>query len=196
MDVINSLGSIATGLASLCAAFIAREGLRTWRQQLIGKSNYEVARRLLRSVLELRETLRAARGRFVPAGEIAEAFRLEGIDPETVDIPRDSRARYLVWKWRWQPVVDALTSLEAEAIEAEILWGKEVHELLCRSRSMVGKLHFAKLRELAWRENGRDAFEESKYLDIVYASGDGDKFDEEFEEIVSDFCALLRPHLR
>jgi flagellin-specific chaperone FliS len=59
------LGSLiangVTGVAAVVAAIAACRGVHTWRQQLVGQSDYELAKRMLRQVYELESIIRRLR---------------------------------------------------------------------------------------------------------------------------------------
>lgn len=52
---ITLIKDIITGLSAFTAAVIAIMGLQAWKKQLKGKTEYELAQRLLRATYKVRE---------------------------------------------------------------------------------------------------------------------------------------------
>lgn len=56
-EVVSAIADSATAIAAAGGIGIAFAGLRTWRDQLTGQNEYEVARRLLRVALATRDRI-------------------------------------------------------------------------------------------------------------------------------------------
>jgi hypothetical protein len=115
MDTLQSyvtlIKDILTGLAAAVAAYVGFIGLQTWKKQLRGKTEYELAQRLLRATYQFREALTFARSP-IPR-EISKAATLYE------KVVREKR----------QPTVrEASIELEAIFLEAEIIWGPVVQQ--------------------------------------------------------------------
>jgi type IV secretory pathway VirB2 component (pilin) len=65
---VTLIKDIVTGLAAATAAVIGVLGLRTWKAQLKGKTEYETARSLLRCVYRVRDAMRVVRNPFQGGG--------------------------------------------------------------------------------------------------------------------------------
>ncbi|OQY20711.1 MAG: hypothetical protein B6I35_10155, partial [Anaerolineaceae bacterium 4572_32.2] len=74
-EYITLAKDVVTILAALVAATVAIMGLRTWRKQLRGKTEYELARRLLRSVYRVRDAIRIVRNPFISSAETVQSMR-------------------------------------------------------------------------------------------------------------------------
>jgi hypothetical protein len=57
VEVAKAVGALLLGTAALVSACAARRGLRTWERQLVGTARWDVARRLLRQVYAVRDSL-------------------------------------------------------------------------------------------------------------------------------------------
>jgi hypothetical protein len=66
---------IFTVLASITAGIVAIIGLQTWKKQLKGKTEYELAQRLLMAVYKIRDAIYYVRNPFMSAGEINQALK-------------------------------------------------------------------------------------------------------------------------
>ena len=55
MSWVELFKGLAPGIAALAAAGVAVAGLNTWRKQLRAKEEYDLARRVLRAALRVRD---------------------------------------------------------------------------------------------------------------------------------------------
>jgi hypothetical protein len=205
MSLIEALEKAATGIAALVAAWVAWQGLEAWRVQLHGRTEYDLARRVLRAVFKVRDQIAFVRNPFVPVAETMEAYRAAGIDPAEVDPLKDrERAAQLVYQKRWQPLAAAVSDLSVEILEAEVLWGKSSRDLETELRRLVAELSTAitlYLRDAHTQhynpERAREAAERfEKWFAVVYGGITDDAFASRVEAVVERFEAMLRPHLR
>lgn len=67
-------------------AVIAGLGLKTWRRQLRGHTEYDLVRRLLRAAYSVRDQVASVRSPFIWEGEMKAALSEAGMD----DLPLDS----------------------------------------------------------------------------------------------------------
>lgn len=122
LEVIEKLAII---FASLSAGIVAIRGFKIWQAQLKGTAEFDLARRVLKAALIVRDEIWNVRNPFQTAGEIQAALKEENADPDLAGI---SSSPY-VYSVRWKKLVSALTSLESEIFEAEVLWGKTPRSL-------------------------------------------------------------------
>lgn len=202
MEWIEIVQRLATTFATISAGTVAWLGLRAWHVQLRGRTEYDLARRLLRAVFEVRDQIASVRMSFVPVAEIVEAVKGAGLDPENVNLVDDPRRLSLVYQRRWIPLSKALSSLAAEAVEAEVLWGQDVRNLEIQLRQLVGQLNGALnvyLRDRGQQHRNPEKAAEriERMAAIVYSDlEDADAFGSEVEAVVARFEELLRPRLR
>ncbi len=199
-EYLDTIASLVTALAAVWAAAAATTGLNVWKTQLRGNAEYETARRALRAALAVRQNVRYVRAPFIPVGEIVTAFNNAGIDPTTVKIPGDERTDHLVYQARWKPVAEAMLTLEAELLEAEVLWGKELQSAFDQLRRMASKLLFAiehHVRRRATHPYPEPAMTEFdiEQMGILYSGQEDDQFARELDEGVNRLTSLLRPRL-
>jgi hypothetical protein len=205
MNPIEAFEKAATGVAALVAAWVAWRGLEAWRVQLHGKTEYDLARRVLRAVLKVRDQIAFVRHPFVPAAETMEAYRAAGINPAEVDLPKDdNRAAQLVYLKRWQPLAAAASDLSVEILEAEVLWGRSSRDLEAELRQLIGELNTAITiyqRDVHTQHYNPERAEKAaerleKSFAIVFGGVPDDAFAKRVESVVERFEAMLRPHLR
>lgn len=186
--VLNDV--VSAGCAVVVAAAAAL-GLRTWREQLRGASEYELARRLLRAALKVRDGIELVRSRFIFGGEIDAAIKSSGTQLPENPNERSRRGYELAVGVRWKRLVAVTSEFEAELMEAEVLCGTELQREGQTLRELVLKLGNAledhleinrdpvsplpatpeeakKRNAIIWRSIGADSADE--YKDAVAAS--------------------------
>jgi hypothetical protein len=200
---VTLIKDMITALAALTAGIIAVLGLRTWKKQLKGKTEYELARRLLGAVYKLREAIRSVRTPFISVGEISRALeeaniKLDQLDPNSAAI--QERA---VYQKRWENIRQALEELDLEAFEAEVVWGYQVTEKLKSLQKCIRTL-FASiqihLRQLQpeYKDNF-DAKAIEKIDQVIYITSEdpsNDPFATELAEAIGEIEDFLKPQLK
>jgi hypothetical protein len=130
-----------TILSTATIAIIAIIGLTTWKKQLKGKTEYELARRLLRAVYEVRDAIGAVRNPFASAAEISISLQEANIEIEPRDPEFNAKSQSALYQRRWKKVQEALGELDLEEFEAEVIWGHGIKEKILVLRRQVVKLY-------------------------------------------------------
>lgn len=135
-------------------------GLSTWRRQLRGTADFEVARSALRALLRVRPAFSFVRSRGIFAAELQdrEGERRAGSADRYCDEEQ-------VFGARWQHLSAALADLEAAVVEAEVLWGQDIQRLIDPIRSCVRDLSSALDEFLTLARDG-DLFDRSEAVKI------------------------------
>lgn len=117
----------------------------------------------------------------------------------------DQRADELVYDRRWKELSKALSDLRAELLEAEVLWGPDVHKPASDLQRCVGELNGAirhhlmsKARSSPYRADQVSAELREKYFRVLYegASDGEDEFSARVQLAVNAFEKFLRPKLQ
>jgi len=198
-DIVSLLKDVATMVAAVVASFIAVKGYDIWKKQLRGKTEYELARRLLRSVYRVRDAIRLVRNPF-PDGEQVEALKEAGIEIDTRDSESHVQSSQAVYQRRWKVVQAALRELEIDSLEAEVLWGKALTDSLKllheQARVLFGgiQMYLYTLGELySGREPDTEKYAQAH--EIVFDFGQDDSLNKKIEDAVHQAEEALRPHL-
>jgi hypothetical protein len=102
----------------------ALKGLSTWRRQLRGNAEYDLARRVLRITYRVRDEIEAARKPMASPGEVKLALKEAGVTLDGVS----SEESLTIQSWattarRWNRVHEAVADLRVEMREMQALWG-------------------------------------------------------------------------
>jgi hypothetical protein len=191
---------IITSLAAIVAGYVALAGVNAWRKQLTGKTEYEAARRLLKAIYTVRNAINLVRNPVMRGGEIIRASQQASIDipsSQQMPLPESVAAAY---QERWKTVSGALTDLDAEAYEAEVLWGQDIRALLQPIYASATELYRA--LQIFVRFESQDQWQQDPVRDkriraIVFRLPDPnqDAFATSLSDSVKTVEQFLRPHI-
>ena len=183
-------------VAVLGGAVIALMGLNTWRRQLRGQTDYELAQRLMRAVYRVRKEIQLARDPCIMPAETDTAVKEVGLGEfEKGDQVKQSEA---VYSMRFHRVATQWVELEAEILEAEVIWGSEWVGVIDDLEVCVKELRSAFRRFALQKERPGYSSERINEIDeIVYSYKEKarDKFAQKVDAAVKKFEAVARPHL-
>ena len=186
-------------MSALTVAIIAGLGLQSWRKQLKGKTEYELAQKYLKAAYKIREALARVRNPILSAAETYEAMKETNIQGNPVTDPKvQTRCEAAVYQRRWQKVQEAFLDLDSISLEAEAFWGKGVKDNLkplrqCGSILMGNiELHFRQ-KEKPPREYDSEA--EKKRESIIYSFPD-DPSDNPFSNEITNAVNLIEDFIR
>jgi hypothetical protein len=207
--IIQQYTGIARDVTSILSAIaltvIAHAGLRTWRSQLKGKTEYELARRVLHRVYGIREAVREVRKPYIGASEKKAAFKESGFDnppPVPGHSPASLRA---VYRRRWRLLDKRVIELDVDVLEAEAIWGTPLREALLHFRQNISMLQYALERYLQWKEDAdnyplgdqegsriEDTIHDIYYLTDVASTNE---FTGRFARSIAEIEQFLRPRM-
>jgi hypothetical protein len=173
--LVSLVKDIATGAAALVAGTVAVLGLKTWRRQLHGQAQYDLARRLLRAVYRARDELQNVRNPLILRSESAAARNEAGLPPTQTALGSSPEELSAVYERRWSRLATAMSDLQLEMTEAEVIFGQVVVDQLDPFRRCVIDLslnlrHF--LRGKVDRPSTFDPDKRQRVEAIVYKISD------------------------
>ena len=183
------------------AGYVALRGLQTWRDQLKGTANYELAKRLLKATYQLRDALQSVRNPFIVPGEFAYAVKELKLDIKPSDKDSHAKSTAAVYQMRWKPVVEASQALALEALEAETVWGPKVRAAITTVWKNVNTLNLALdafLEDMQSPFAKIDEATRAYYRKIVYsviAEPDEDPYLKELNPAIEAIEEIARPHI-
>jgi hypothetical protein len=180
-EAITSIASCVVAATGIAGATLAALGLKTWRAQLEGSARFDLARRLLVEVYQLRDALEYVRHPLMFVGEAA------GGDPQTDwDI--------VAYERRWQRVTDVQGRLAVCVYECEVLWSEPITELARELRGHISDLSLAVSAFVREKQKGGAGLSD-KQTAILYGGMDDDTYRKELQSIVERIEIYVRPHL-
>jgi len=195
---------VALGVAAVVGATVALRGLDTWRRQLRGSVEYELARRLLRCTYRWRETIKSVRRPMVWAYEMPAPPNEDREAMSEEDVQHYGYAT--AYQNRWEKVVEARDELQTELLEAEVLWGKEINTRYNACFALEKELWVYLLTHLESRNpRARPGMQEAKervlanqrdVLRELSSVGDEDAFSRDVSAAIARIEDFLKPRLR
>lgn len=191
-SLIQDLASIITALAAVAGLILAVMGFSTWRDQLRGRTDYELARRYLRAAYKVRDSIRFVRNPFITVEESNAALKEADLQNNNSDHKSTDRdTQRAVYAWRWKEVKEAVSDLKVELLEAEVSWGKEAIDTQKDLHACMIKIFVAVKSHL-----GPSELREKNDRDLIYDCGEDDEFNKSLNLAVEKIERYLAPHLR
>jgi len=181
-------------------SFVALAGLRAWKIQLKGKSDYELAKRLLKNIYSLRQRIEWFRNPIIMVDEIISTRKNRNVSDIGYDDKLDSR---FVYASRWKDIAEIYNEINVAKIESEVTWGKEVSNEIEKIRKLLTKLQVSLQQMLSLQRKDNLSDKLSKYLqkyeDIVHDRGTSEEPDDLTKKLDGNIKVLedlIRPYLK
>ncbi len=180
--LITTVSGAIVALATAGGVVAAWVGLDTWKKQLRGTTEYELAKRVLMSVYGVRDSMRAVRDPFISPGEADDAA--------------EGDWELSAYQNRWGKFVEVARELDVGLLEAEVVWeNNPLRGYRAELNKPIAGLVIA-IRHLTQdKRTLRSTLFSEKDEKVLYAEGDDD-FDKELTRIVGKFEDFIRPHLK
>lgn len=187
---------IITYALTIWGLVIATKGLVTWRKQIKGTKEFETAYNLHYSTLKLRDAIKHVRNPAIWPSESYKASQyFKAKYPEKSLGDMDKKSHSYVYEMRWEEITTAFTEIESHLLSAEVLWGKEVLNLLKPLNKKVSELN------IGLKQYFQPEFRTKDYMElhnIIYNQGsenDDDEFSKSVEKAIGDIGIYLKPKI-
>ena len=144
MDVAEILAivkDIVLTIAAVIASYIAIGGLDTWRRQLSGNVEYQLAKNILTTLYALRDAIETVRDPLMSYSaepDLPEEKLKNLTRPE-----KEWHGLVQAYQKRWEAIPVAKTRLNANLWEAEAVWGKAITSKIQPLMTMLNELFWA-----------------------------------------------------
>ena len=207
-DIITALAQSKDAIQAVFAAIgsvVAILGLRAWRKQLAGKTEYELASRLLRATYGVRDRVNVLRSPFVSAGEMYSAAKAKYSDEEELSqaLEKHDHLAELAYQVRWEKVQEAISDLAVQELEAEVLWEERLKPSFREFYDCLTELRNALEDYLSMRRGdyGDVSKEDRLKTKKIVLRGWGtrsdkaDEFGDRFSKAIKALSSATRPYL-
>lgn len=186
--------------AAVVAGYVGLRGLSTWRRQLAGNAEYELAKSALTCLYKLRGVIGVVRNPFASYSQEPDlpAEQLKDMDAKQ----KEWYAYAQMYEKRWIPVVEAKSLLDVLLFEMEAVWGREAVAKFEPLNQIVAELQWAIQDHLEDRDprlsrQDYDAEEQKKQRAVLFRRGSKtpDEYNTRFEAAISDAEAVLKPYV-
>ena len=188
-------------IAGVIGSVVAILGLNTWKRQLYGQSEYDLAKRLLKSLYLFREVINNARHPFMQYSATPDLpeEKLEQLSRQE----KDWHAQAQAWEKRWEPVAKARADLDTNVLESEVFWGNEIKDKMAKLSRLQAELLVA-IQEHIERTDPRNPDEtyhgqdSRRNKEIMYGMSDRSKdaFLDRMLTSIEDIEVVLKPYIK
>jgi len=197
MEVITIIKDVIVSIAAVTTVGLAIYGVRSFSRDLKAKAEFKVARHLLRSTYKLRDAISAARAPFISASEFPEGY---GGTLTRESDQEKAEAYHHVYRNRWEPIWEAVQGFDADALEAEAIWGSNVKEKTNEYRSCLNTLQTAIEFHVRNLQSGLRELDEEfarKIKEDLYATRDSnDELSESMKNKLANIEQAVIPYLK
>ena len=168
-------------LFTLVGLYIAGSGLKTWKKQIKGTKEFETAYNLNYAVLKLRDAIKKVRHAAIWPSESSRAIQFARVKyPDKSDKELEKDAESYVYEMRWQQISEATTEMESHLLAAEVLWGKDILNLVKPLYDKISELNISLRKK--FQDLAEDSDENYEKLDEVIYGGLVDEDDNGFSQ--------------
>lgn len=124
---ITIIKDIVVAISTASMAILAYRGITTWRKELKGKAEYQLAKNVLKAVYKVRDAFKIVRHPFIYSYEYPEKM---------TDHSGHLKSEYNyegtlnVYEKRFEKLDEAFRDLEEKHFDAQVEWGAQFQEII------------------------------------------------------------------
>lgn len=195
-ECITAIKDIVVAGAAATAAIMAYRGLNTWRKELKGRSEYQLAKDTLRTIYKIEDAFRSVRNPMIRPFEYPKE-----LTDHTGGLKKEHKheGTTQVYESRFKKMDQAFIELEENFLDALVEWGPENEEKIdplrrCRAELIVNLQDLLRRYKYPHEKNWKDTDKRNREDDVIYdISKDGQGFTSEINDAVKIFDSWLRP---
>ena len=198
IEISKIMSDIIISLAAITTATIAWKGLRSWKNELRGRADFELAQKLLMATFQLRDSIESCRSPWISAGELPDNYNRH---PRNKDPEQEGQAMAYIYGNRWEKVSKPIQEFKAARIEAEVLWGSNTSKKIDALLDCVLELRAA-IDMFIHNEfsDGEDFKSDKEYArkiksKINTSQKEDNELTNKIQEAVKEIEAFVKPHL-
>jgi len=198
LTIIKDIVIIATGVVASIVAII---GLNTWRKQIRGTSEYELAKKILKQIYQFRQAIEFVRFPLFSTEETE-------LSEENYSATRNKREERFgklsnAYQSRYAKVNEARVAIEATLLEVEVLWGKHLLPKIRKLYELDGELYGTIMEHLETvvsdAVQSRQTTEDRKRIfDTIISrrNKEKDEYYQRLQSAIDDIAKEIKPHLK
>lgn len=197
--IVDIVTNITIAGAAVITAVYGSKGLASWRAQLTGRIEYDIARTLLKQTYVLENEIFSSRAPMITANEFPDDFPfLDGASKEPEEY---ARGFAYVYNNRLKPVFSAYRELQATSFDAASVWGTEIFQKVEDFHKVILWLYASMdvdvMNKQSKGENFRSdpAYGKRVQADIFRSSEGNDSLSVSLKAAVKGIEEAVKPHL-
>ena len=201
LNIVSEWISLISDAIIAIAAILGVAGLWQWRKELIGRSKFEIATKMMLLSLQFRDEFNFARGMATFKGEAADREKQDDEAREESQVLDEYYARIK----RFHKVQGTLQKLSQAGWEAEVLLSDQDTKLVKPFEDLVKQLYIS--IEIYFSEQNRMSKskmpmpqDDSGYLmrhhEVIYTRGADDELSKKVDEAVTTLKKQLKKYIK
>ncbi|MEW8390623.1 MAG: hypothetical protein AB2651_02515 [Candidatus Thiodiazotropha sp.] len=197
-EIVSTLKDLCIAGAAVTTAFVAWKGVESWKRELQGKADFEVARNLIKATYQVRNSIQICRSPWLELFEFPEGYQHNKIERTSED---EGYAKLFIYNNRLKHVDDCIIEFDTTVLEAEALWGRIIEDKALALRKCTSELKSAIDSVIRDAYSGGSDFTSDKEFaqemkEIVQnIDPKTNSFTKKINSAISDIETLVRPHL-
>lgn len=192
-NILNDYSQGIIALTAILGLLFGQSWLDTSKKKMKGKLDYDIARKYLKMVLQLRDAIKIVRSPFVSISEEQNAIKEQGLNGDGYEDGKVKRNR-AVYSSRWNKVQEAWTNLEEMLTEAEVSWGNEAVDVQKDLDMLIMKLRSIVMLYVNYPESFNKKYEENS--EVLYGThNEDDEFAKKINSEIEKVRIFLKKHL-
>lgn len=193
---LTNIKDVVTIITLSIGAYVALQGLHTWRRQLKGSQNYNLAKSMLINLYKYRESLNQFRHPIIWGNEYPKFSPEESMkmSPEEKYYQEKTHA----YEKRWSNINQIKPVLLENLIETQVLWGQDLQTHFQQLFKLEFQLRTAVINYLEiikpYSEKGN--IEKSDKDLIRDTLSESDPFRVKINEVIDGIEKHIKPHLK
>lgn len=185
---------IVTIITLVIGSYVALRGLQTWKSQLKGSQDYNLAKSLLLSLYKYKEALFQLRNPAVWTYEYPK-FTNEELDEMHHD-ERNYRNIVYAYQKRWERVIQIKPALHEMIFESQVLWENTIKELFEKLFKLEYELQDALTNHIENKNPNKRSQMVPDY-DLVFDKlNEDDGFRKRVNPIINEIQSLLKEKIK
>ena len=194
---ISITKDVIVAVAAIVTTCLAIYGVKSWRRELAGKTQFEIARNLLKATYKLRDSIADVRSPLILGVEFPEGY---DVSSEKSSAEQKPQAYSHVYCNRLKPLWVAIDEFDIAALEAEAIWGKAIKRMAEDLRTCINSLHDSIRFYIdsihSDSINQKKEFDRNIRKDISASRNSDDELSKKIRNSIKALEEELKPHLK
>ncbi|MDP3559858.1 MAG: hypothetical protein Q8R79_05895 [Legionellaceae bacterium] len=195
LTLIN-IKDVATIITLSIGAYVALQGLHTWKRQLKGSQNYNLAKSMLINLYKYRESIDQFRRPAILGNEYPKFSPEESMNMSLQE--KSYQEKTHTYQQRWSNLTQVRPILLESLIESEVLWDEDLRTHFKQLFKLESQLYFAAVNYLeAIKPYSEQGNIEKSDKDLIWDTlSENDPFRVKINEVIYEIEKQIKPYLK
>ena len=196
ITTLSNIKDITTIVTLSIGSYVAWQGLRTWKTQLKGTQNYDLAKSTLINLNKYVESIYQVRNPAILGGEYPKPTDVEKFNIHQNE--KQYKEKCYVYQNRYDKIYNIKPYLQENVIEIEVLWGEKLKNKFKQLFALEFKLFIEIIMYTESFKHKNDEYKDASSYDekIINATIKNDSFRDEINKIRTEIENDIQPYLK